>query len=99
MAVKGIRLKNIVTGEITDKPCDGVFSAIGHSPNTKVFEGQIELDEKRYIKVKEGTSHTNIPGIFAAGDVHDHIYRQAITAAGAGCKAAIDAERYIESME
>jgi len=97
-AVKGVKLRNVLTGEITEKKCDGVFAAIGHTPNTEIFKGQIDIDEKGYIIVKNG-SHTNIPGVFAAGDVHDFTYRQAITAAGAGCRAAIDVERYLESTE
>jgi thioredoxin reductase (NADPH) len=98
MAVKGVKLKNVITGEITEMKCDGVFAAIGHSPNTEIFKGKVDIDEKGYLIVKNG-SHTNIPGVFAAGDVHDYTYRQAITAAGAGCRAAIDAERYLESLE
>jgi len=97
--VTGVRLKNTKTGEITEKNCDGVFMAIGHKPNTAIFKGLIDMDEKGYIKVKGNTSQTNIPGVFAAGDVHDTVYRQAVTAAGAGCKAAIDAEKYLESLE
>lgn len=93
--VTGIRLKNVKSGAVTDVPCDGVFVAIGHTPNTKVFEGKIDLDEKGYIVLKERT-YTNVPGVFAAGDVADPYYRQAITAAGMGCMAAIDAERYLE---
>jgi len=97
-AVKGVKLKNVITGEITEMKCDGVFAAIGHSPNTEIFKGQLDIDEKGYLVVKNG-SLTNIPGVFAAGDVHDFTYRQAITAAGAGCRAALDAERYLESLE
>ena len=93
--VTGIRLKNVKSGAVTDVPCDGVFIAIGHTPNTKIIEGQIVLDDKGYIVLKERT-FTNIPGVFAAGDVADPYYRQAITAAGMGCMAAIDAERYLE---
>jgi thioredoxin reductase (NADPH) len=93
--VTGIRLKNVKSGAVTDVPCDGVFVAIGHTPNTKMFEDQIDLDEKGYIVLKERTL-TNVPGVFAAGDVADPYYRQAITAAGMGCMAAIDAERYLE---
>src|SRR3989337_1934168 len=93
--VTGIRLKNVKSGAVTDVPCDGVFIAIGHTPNTRVFEGQIDLDEKGYIVLKERTL-TNVPGVFAAGDVADPYYRQAITAAGMGCMAAIDAERFLE---
>lgn len=92
--VKGLRLKNVKNGSVTELPCEGVFIAIGHTPNTKVFQGHIELDDQGYIKLKDHTS-TNIPGVFAAGDVADPHYRQAITAAGMGCMAAIDAERFL----
>lgn len=97
--VTGVKLKDTKTGEIRDKKCDGIFMAIGHKPNTQIFKGKIDMDEKGYIKVKGDSSLTNIPGVFAAGDVHDSVYRQAITAAGAGCKAAIDAEKYLENLE
>ncbi|MCC6543860.1 MAG: thioredoxin-disulfide reductase [Nitrospirae bacterium] len=93
--VRGIRLKNVKSGAVTDIHCDGVFIAIGHTPNTKLFAGTIDLDDQGYIVLKERT-YTNIPGVFAAGDVADPYYRQAITAAGMGCMAAIDAERYLE---
>ncbi len=93
--VRGIRLKNVKSGAVTDVHCDGVFIAIGHTPNTKLFEGKIDMDDKGYIALKERT-YTNVPGVFAAGDVADPYYRQAITAAGMGCMAAIDAERYLE---
>lgn len=93
--VTGVKIKNLKTQSITEMPIDGVFVAIGHTPNTKFLDGSgIELDEKGYIKIREG-SLTNIPGVFVAGDVHDHVYRQAVTAAAAGCKAALDAERWL----
>jgi thioredoxin reductase (NADPH) len=94
--VTGIKLKNIKTGGETIKSCDGVFMGIGHSPNTSLFRGQLEMNEVGYLITHDG-SKTNVPGVFAAGDVQDHIYRQAITAAGSGCMAAIDAERFLEA--
>lgn len=96
--VTGVVLRNNVTGETKELPVEGVFIAIGHTPNTRLFDGQIELDENKYIIAKNGTC-TNIPGVFACGDVQDHVYRQAITAAGTGCMAAIDTERYLESLQ
>jgi thioredoxin reductase (NADPH) len=94
--VTGVRIKDLLTGSIVKKQSDGVFIAIGHSPNTKLFEGQLDLDFAGYIKTHSGTK-TSVPGVFAAGDVQDSVYRQAITAAGSGCMAAIDCERYLES--
>jgi len=93
--VTGARVKNIKSGEVKDIPVAGIFYAIGHTPNTKAFEEQIDLDETGYIKVKEGTQESSIEGVFAAGDVHDHKYRQAITAAGSGCASALEAERWL----
>jgi thioredoxin reductase (NADPH) len=95
-AVTGVRLKNVVTGESTDLSCDGVFVAIGHRPNTDLFVGQLDLDPDGYIRTSHGTA-TSLAGVFAAGDVQDKQYRQAITAAGSGCMAAIDAERFLEA--
>lgn len=96
--VTGVRLKNVKTGEESELPLDGVFLAIGHEPNTKLFEGQLELDERGYIVV-DRYQRTSVPGVFAAGDCHDHTFRQAVTAAGFGCAAAIMAERWLGELE
>ncbi len=96
--VEGARLKGVNTGEETELKCDGVFVAIGQKPNTELFKGQLELDEKGYIVVKKNTA-TSVEGVFVAGDVYDYIYRQAITAASSGCRAALDAIKYLESQK
>ena len=93
--VTGARVQNVKSKEVKDISVAGIFYAIGHTPNTQMFEGQLDLDTTGYIKVKTGTQETSVEGVFAAGDVHDHKYRQAVTAAGTGCAAALEAERWL----
>jgi thioredoxin reductase (NADPH) len=95
--VTGVRVKNVINGEESELACEGIFIAIGHMPNTSLFEGQLDLDNEGYLLTKNGTE-TNIPGVFAAGDVQDQQFRQAITAAGTGCMAAIQAERFLDDL-
>jgi thioredoxin reductase (NADPH) len=96
--VTGVKLRDTVTGAMSEMAIDGVFVAIGHRPNTEFLGGQLPLDARGYLRVEPGSSRTSIPGVFAAGDVHDAVYRQAVTAAGSGCMAAIDCERWLESQ-
>ncbi len=97
--VEAVRIRNISTGDTTEIAADGVFVAIGHDPATALFAGQLEMDDVGYLVTDGKTTATNVPGVFAAGDVVDHVYRQAITAAGMGCQAALDAERYLSALE
>ncbi|MET9083356.1 thioredoxin-disulfide reductase [Streptomyces sp. NPDC004237] len=94
----GLKLRNVKTGELSDLPVTGLFIAIGHDPRTELFKGQLDLDEEGYLKVASPSTRTNLTGVFAAGDVVDHTYRQAITAAGTGCSAALDAERFLSAL-
>jgi thioredoxin reductase (NADPH) len=93
--VTSLKIRNVKTGEVTDLPAQGLFVAIGHTPNTKPFEGKLEMDDKGYIITKPDSSHTSVEGVFACGDAMDHVYRQAVTAAGTGCRAALDCERWL----
>ncbi len=97
--VRAVKVLNTQTKEASEFACEGFFVAIGHQPNTQLFEGQLDTDEDGYLRVEKGTSKTQIPGVFACGDVQDKVYRQAVTAAGTGCMAAIDAERFLEANE
>jgi thioredoxin reductase (NADPH) len=98
-SMTAVKLKNTVNGETREMPLQGLFIAIGHKPNTKLFEGVLDMHDTGYLKTKPGTTYTNIEGVFASGDVQDSVYRQAITAAGTGCMAAIDCERWLEANE
>lgn len=97
-SVTGVRLKDVKTGAITDISCKGVFIAIGHKPNTGMFKGQLDMDDEGYIITELGTTKNNIEGVYASGDVQDKIYRQAVTAAGTGCMAALDADKFLRKI-
>lgn len=99
LGVTAVRAKNVNTGEVTDIPCTGFFVAIGHAPASELVKDQLELHNGGYVKVKPGTTLTSIPGVFAAGDLTDHVYRQAVTSAGMGCMAALDAERFLAELD
>lgn len=99
LGVTAVRIKNVKTGETREIPCQGFFVAIGHDPATQVFKGKVDMDDENYILVKSGSTATNVPGVFAAGDVVDKTYRQAVTAAGMGCMAALDAQNFIAEHE
>jgi len=97
--VTGVKIRNLKTGEVNEQTADGLFLAIGHHPNTDIFAGQLDMDAKGYLKIESGSTRTNLAGVFAAGDVADSVYRQAVTAAGTGCMAALDAERWLASAQ
>jgi thioredoxin reductase (NADPH) len=97
--VSRVTLRDVKTGALTERPVDGLFLAIGHEPSTALFKGQVDLLDNGYVKVTPGTTRTSVPGVFAAGDVADHTFRQAVTAAGTGCMAALEAERHLEATQ